>query len=186
MTEEKIKDTAEKQEDSKLHEEASEAVEEAASEAVNDVEATAEEVEANAAKQESERYMRLMAEFQNYKKRVDREKSDIRQYANEKIIVEQLQILDNFERALASDATSDPEAYAKGMKLIFDQLKDSLEKAGLSELTAEGEDFDPNKHNAVMTDSSGVMESGKVSKVMQKGYSLNGKVIRPAMVMVAE
>ncbi|MBQ6622504.1 MAG: nucleotide exchange factor GrpE [Mogibacterium sp.] len=134
---------------------------------------------------ESERYMRLMAEFQNYKKRVAKEKSDIRSYANEEIIGELLAVLDNFERALANDPTADAEGYAKGMELIFTQMKTVLEKAGLAEVEALGEDFDPSKHNAVMTEDSEEYDSGKVSKVLQKGYSLNKKVIRPAMVAVA-
>lgn len=138
---------------------------------------------AAAEEQESERYMRLMAEFQNFKRRAAREKSDIHAYANEKIVGELLPVLDNFERALATDAV-DAEGYAKGMELIFQQLKTALEHAGLAEIAALGEEFDPNLHNAVMTEQSEEHEDGKVSKVLQKGYKLNDKVIRPSMVAV--
>jgi len=134
----------------------------------------------------NERYMRLMAEFQNYKKRVAKEKSDIREYATEKLIVELLPVLDNFERALASSAEDDPAAYAKGMEMIFTQMKTELQKSGLKELDVLGEEFDPKLHNAVMTEEHEEIESGKVSKVLQKGYALNDKVIRPAMVAVAK
>ncbi|WP_314011428.1 nucleotide exchange factor GrpE [Mogibacterium diversum] len=132
------------------------------------------------------KYLRLMAEFQNYKKRVAKEKSDIHSYANEKIVTELLEVLDNFERALATDNSTDVEGYAQGMKLIFNQLLGVLTKSGLVEVKALGEEFDPNMHNAVMTADSEEYDSNKVCSVLQKGYTLNGKVIRPSMVTVAK
>ena len=135
--------------------------------------------------QESERYMRLMAEFQNFKKRAAKEKTDIHAYANEKLMNELLPVLDNFERALETK-TDEVESYAKGMELIFSQMKTALENHGLREIEALGETFDPNKHNAVMNEESEEYESGKVCKVLQKGYELNGRVIRAAMVAVAK
>lgn len=128
------------------------------------------------------KYMRLMADFQNYKRRVEKEKSDIYAFANEKLVSEQLAVIDNFERALMVE-TADT-GFAEGMKLIFKQLTDVLEKAGLEEIKAHGEDFDPNFHNAVMTEDNPEFESGKVTEVLQKGYMLNKKVIRPSMVKV--
>ncbi|MBQ8151558.1 MAG: nucleotide exchange factor GrpE [Firmicutes bacterium] len=146
-------------------------------------EAKAEEASEKAEQEdESTRYMRLMADFQNYKKRVAKEKTDLYQYANEKIVTELLAVLDNFERALEQEAGD--EGFKEGMQLIFKQLTDVLEKSGLAEIAALGEDFDPNLHNAVMTEASEEYESGKVSGVLQKGYTLNGKVIRPTMVKV--
>jgi molecular chaperone GrpE len=139
--------------------------------------------EAEAAEAESERYMRLMAEFQNYKKRVAKEKADIHAYANEKIISEFLPVIDNFERALATE-TEDNEAYAKGMQLIFEQFRKALENAGLEEIKAMDEEFDPNVHNAVMTDNVEDKDDGIITKVLQKGYKLKDKVIRPSMVAV--
>lgn len=132
--------------------------------------------------EESERYMRLMADFQNYKRRVENEKSDIYAYANEKLVTQLLEVLDNFERALEHEG--EDAGYAEGMNMIFKQLTDVLSKSGLEEIKALGEDFDPNFHNAVMTTDDSNYESGKVTNVMQKGYTLNGKVIRPSMVMV--
>lgn len=132
---------------------------------------------------ENSRYMRLMADFQNYKKRVEKEKSDIYSYANEKIATELLAVLDNFERALEHDG--EDKSFKEGMEMIFKQLFDVLEKAGMEEIPALGEEFDPNFHNAVMNEETDEYESGKVSGVMQKGYTLNGKVIRPSMVKVA-
>ena len=128
------------------------------------------------------KYLRLMADFQNYKKRVEKEKKDLYSYANEKLVTELLAVLDNFERALAHEDSGD--GFKEGMEMIFKQLMDVLEKSGLAEIAALGEDFDPNFHNAVMTEETEEYESGKVSGVLQKGYTLNGKVIRPSMVKV--
>ena len=143
----------------------------------------AEEEAKKAEEAESERYMMLMAEFQNFKRRVAREKSDIHAYANEKIVGDLLPVLDNFERALDTEG-GDLEAYAKGMQLIFEQLKKALENAGLEEIKAMDETFDPNVHNAVMTESLEDKEDGTVTNVLQKGYKLKDKVIRPSMVAV--
>ena len=185
--EEKEKTAAEEvMEEASEEAEAEEPEEEKAEEkAEADAEAESEEKkeEASAEEQESERYMRLMAEFQNFKRRAAKEKSDIHAFANERIIGDLLPVMDNFERALETE-TEDIEGYAKGMQLIFEQMKTALEKAGLKEIEALGLDFDPNVHNAVMTDNTEEYENDKISKVLQKGYKLNDKVIRPSMVAV--
>ena len=171
----KAEETEEKVEKEKVEEEVAEEKEEVQE----------EPKEESAEEQESERYMRLMAEFQNFKKRAAKEKTDIHAYANEKLMNELLPVLDNFERALETK-TEEVESYAKGMELIFSQMKTALENHGLKEIEALGETFDPNKHNAVMTEESEEYESGKVCKVLQKGYELNGRVIRPCMVSVTK
>ena len=157
--------------------------------------AEAEEEEASgaeevAATQEEEdmktKYLRLAADFQNFKRRTEKEKSDIYAYANEKFALDLLDVIDNFERALIHQDDCKDEKMKEGMELIFKQLQGVLEKNKITEIPALGEDFDPNVHNAVMTNASEDYESGKVSAVLQKGYKLNNKVIRPAMVMVAE
>ena len=142
-----------------------------------DAEANSEEDEAVNTK-----YLRLMADFQNFKRRVEKEKSDIYAYANEKLVSQLLDVIDNIERALLNEEADD--SYVEGMKMIFKQLTGVLEKAGLEEINALGEDFDPNFHNAVMTEDNDDYDSGKVTEVMQKGYLLNKKVIRPSMVKV--
>ena len=141
--------------------------------------------EENAAEDEAlnTKYLRLMADFQNYKRRTEKEKGDIYAFANEKIVSELLNVIDNFERAL--DAGSDGDSFVEGMNLIFKQLQGVLEKAGVVEIEALGKDFDPNFHHAVLTEDSTEYESGKVTAVLQKGYLLNNKVIRPTMVKVA-
>ncbi len=132
----------------------------------------------------SDKYTRLMADFQNFRKRTEKEKADVYSFANEKIMTDLLQVIDNFERALGSECQD--QAYAEGMQMIFKQLTDILKSAGLEEIEAVGHDFDPNFHHAVLTDSSPDFDSGKVTEVLQKGYKLNGKVIRPSMVKVNE
>ena len=148
---------------------------------------TGGEADADAKDESSDdKYVRLLAEFQNYKRRTAKEKTDIRTYANEKIAGDLLPVMDNFERALATNAGDDPEAYAKGMAMIFDQLKTALNNVGVKEVEALGEDFDPTRHNAVIHSESEEYEEGKVCMVLQKGYELNGKIIRAAMVAVAK
>lgn len=130
------------------------------------------------------KYLRLMADFQNYKKRTEKQKSEIHAYANEKIVLKLIEVMDNFERALGADA-SEGDSFKEGIEMIFKQLSDVLTDAGVKEIEAESTVFDPNFHNAVMMEDTDKVESGMVSEVLQKGYTLNGKVIRPAMVKVA-
>lgn len=132
--------------------------------------------------EDDNKFIRLMADFQNYKKRAEKEKSDIYAWANEKIVTNLLSVLDNFERALEHE--SKDEQYVEGMKLIFKQLTDALTAAGLEEINADGQPFDPNFHNAVMTCDDEGYDSGIVVEVLQKGYTLNGKLLRPSMVKV--
>lgn len=129
------------------------------------------------------KYLRLMADFQNFKRRTEKEKSDIYAFANEKIISGLLDVIDNFERAMATGNAED--SFFKGMEMILKQLLGVLDRAGAEEIKALGEDFDPNYHNAVMMEDSTEYESGKVTEVLQKGYTLNNRVIRPSMVKVA-
>lgn len=157
---------------------------EAADEACDAEEAEkAEEAEETEETEDADaKYMRLMADFQNFKRRTEKERNDIYAYANEKIVTDLLEVIDNFERALEHDSAD--AQFVEGMEMIFNQFKDVLEKAGLEEIKAMGEDFDPNFHNAVMTGDDDNFESGKVIEVFQKGYLLNNKVIRPSMVKV--
>ncbi|MCL1983000.1 MAG: nucleotide exchange factor GrpE [Clostridiales bacterium] len=131
------------------------------------------------------KYLRLMADFQNYKRRSEKEKADVYSYANEKLVGELLDVMDDFERALSHEADASG-SYVEGMSMIFKNLKTVLERSGLEEIDALGADFDPNVHNAVMTSADSGFESGKICDVIQKGYKLNNKVIRPSMVKVAE
>ena len=128
--------------------------------------------------------MRLMADFQNYKRRTEAEKSNVYAYANEHIVLRLLEVIDNFERALDHKDTAE-KAFAEGMEMIFRQLLDVLKNSNVEEIEALGREFDPNFHNAVLMEDTDEYESNTVSAVLQKGYTLNGKVIRPSMVKVA-
>lgn len=175
MTEEKV--TAEEilEEEEKVEEETAETPEEPE---VKEPEKT-EEDEAMEAK-----YMRLMADFQNFKRRTETEKANVYAYANEKIVLKLLEVMDNFERALDHKESAD-DAFAQGMEMIFKQLSDVLKNSNVEEIEALGKEFDPNFHNAVLMEDTDEYESNTVSAVLQKGYTLNGKVIRPSMVKVA-
>lgn len=151
----------------------------------------AAEAEAKEEKKEEDeelqaRYLRLAADFQNFKRRAEKERKDIYAYANEGLMAELLSVLDNFERGLAVSEETAGKGMLEGMQMIFKQLLGVLEKNGLKEIEALGLDFDPNFHNAVMMAPSEDYESGKVAEVLQKGYTLNGRVLRPSMVKVAE
>ena len=130
------------------------------------------------------KYLRLMADFQNYKKRSEKQKTDVFAFANEKIATQLLDVVDSFDRALGHEAEA-AESFKEGMVHIFNQLKDVLAGFGVKEIEVENVEFNPNFHNAVMMEDTDAVESGNVSAVLQKGYTLNDKVIRPAMVKVA-
>lgn len=135
--------------------------------------------------EESEdKYKRLQAEYANYMRRTQQEKETIGIFANEKIVTDLIPVIDNMERAL--DACEDKEdALYKGVDLVYKQLKASLEKFGVEEIAAEGLEFDPNVHMAVMQESVEGVEPNQVVMVLQKGYKLGVKVIRPTMVKVS-
>jgi molecular chaperone GrpE len=130
--------------------------------------------------------LRLAADFQNFRRRSEKERSDVYAYANEKIVVELLDVIDSFERAMDNPWEAGEARVMEGMALILKQLQGVLEENHVKEIQALGQPFDPACHNAVMTEASPSVESGSVAKVLQKGYMLNKKVIRPAMVSVAE
>lgn len=129
-------------------------------------------------------FLRLSADFQNFRRRSEAEKADIYAYANEKIVLQVLEVIDNFERAMSSAPEDDK--FAEGMTLILKQLEEVLSKNNVIEIEALGKAFDPAFHNAVMTEKTEGKEAGEVTKVLQKGYTLNNKVIRPSMVVVSE
>lgn len=130
------------------------------------------------------RFQRLQADFINYRKRVDREQARIRLHTISEIITEILPVIDNFERALNSADGSNDE-FKKGVEMIYRQLVKVLEKEGVEVIPTVGEVFDHNRHEALMQVEEDKKESGIILEELQKGYILDGKVIRPAMVKVA-
>ena len=132
-----------------------------------------------------DRWVRLAAEFDNYKKRTGREFSTLVKNAGESLITELLPILDNIERALQAPQTSDEaRSFAQGFEMIRQQFLEKLERAGMKEITAEGESFDPTRHEAVMAVENGDQPADTVVNVVEKGYTLNEKVLRAAKVIV--
>lgn len=132
--------------------------------------------------------LRTIAEYSNYRKRVEKEKQDLLKYGNEKIMTDLLQLMDNFERALSS-IDRENEALLpviSGVEMIKKSFDELMTKYGITELEALGETFNPEAHHAVMTGESEGAESNTVIEIFQKGYKLHEKVIRPAMVKVSE
>jgi molecular chaperone GrpE len=130
-----------------------------------------------------DRTLRARAEFDNARRRADRERSDFLQFAAMDLVREILPVLDDFERALQVD-TADRE-YAKGVELIYQRLFDTLKKLGLEPIEAQGKPFDPNLHQAVERVDTEEAEDQTVLGEFQKGYNFKGKLLRPAMVRVA-
>ncbi|MDY3987324.1 MAG: nucleotide exchange factor GrpE [Peptoniphilaceae bacterium] len=130
-----------------------------------------------------DQFVRLQADFQNYRNRAERDKQDTVRFANERLIVDLLEVVDNFERAIATEKEHD--AFFQGMEMIDHQIRSILEKNGVEEIVSDGAVFDPNLHNAVLSEESDTVESGHVIETMVKGYTLHGRMIRPAMVKVA-
>jgi molecular chaperone GrpE len=134
-----------------------------------------------------DRLLRKQAEFENYRKRVDREKSEFTQFASSELMKELLNTLDSFDLALrnASADGSGRENTLRGFELIYKQIQDTLARFGLKPIEAKGKMFDPNYHQAVSTQASKDLEENIVIEEMRKGYTLNGRLLRPAMVTVS-
>lgn len=131
--------------------------------------------------------MRIAAEMVNTLRRKDEETNRLLKYSNESLITELLPVIDNFERALNVNATSnDVESYQKGMTMIYNSLKNILEKFEVKEIEAIDKEFDPSFHQAVMQEEKEGTKENIVIEVLQKGYTYKDKVIRPAMVKVSK
>ena len=136
-----------------------------------------------------ESLLRNQAELQNYKRRKDEEVSKILKYKDEDIIKELLGVLDNFERAIRmddNDLTDEVSRFLEGFKLIYSNTVNILSKFQVKEIDAEGVEFNPDYHHAVLTDHDENKPAGVVLEVLQKGYMYKDRVIRPAMVKVNE
>lgn len=136
-----------------------------------------------------ESLLRNQAELQNYKRRKEDEVSKIMKYKDEEFIKEILPVLDNFERAIKmddNDLTDEVSRFLEGFKLIYTNMINILGKFDVKEVDAEGVEFDPNYHHAVLTDHDDNKPAGVILEVLQKGYMYKDRVIRPAMVKVNE
>lgn len=131
-----------------------------------------------------DKFMRLQADFANYKRRTEAQKTEYVELGVKKIVNDLLPVLDNFERAL--DSIEEKDSTYDGILMIKNQLTDVLKKEGIVEMKALGEEFDPTYHHAVLTEDSDEYDSGYVIEVLQKGYLINDKTLRPAMVKVSQ
>ena len=145
----------------------------------------------NELQEESEKnhdlYLRSEAEIENIKKRNKKDKEEWVKYANESLIKEILSVVDNLEMAIShSQDENSVQALREGVALTLKGLRDTLEKSGLEEIKAEGESFDPNYHHAVSEQTDENVETGTILQQLQTGYTLNKRLIRPAMVIVSK
>ena len=132
-----------------------------------------------------DRLLRKHADFENFRKRIEKDKREFQQYALSDIVGDLIFILDNFERALShADESSNPE-YRKGVELIYRQLRDLLEKRGLKIIESKGQMFDPNFHEAVAREPRNDVEEGTILEELQRGYFFQNRLLRPAMVKVS-
>jgi molecular chaperone GrpE len=150
-----------------------------------------EELKAKAAKADEnwDKYVRAVADLDNYKKRAARERSDAVKYANEALIEKLLPIVDNFEAALAaanSPQGGSVDSLKTGIQMIFTQMKNFLSESGVEEIDALNKSFDPNLHEAVSQQAVEGVPEGQVVQQMRKGYRYRERLIRPAMVVVAK
>jgi molecular chaperone GrpE len=163
--------------------------EDAVSQSLKDSPHENEALEARARDFES-KYLRTYADFENYRKRVSKEKDEVAQAVSERILREVLEVKDHLELALShgKDKEGSPELVSlrQGVELTLRQLQSFLSKSGVEEVKAQGEKFDPAIHEAIQQDETAEVAPGAVSRVFQKGYRMNGRLLRPARVSVAK
>jgi molecular chaperone GrpE len=130
-----------------------------------------------------DRLLRRQAEFDNFRRRAERDRADVVEYANTESVRAILPILDDFERALKLESTD--KVYARGMELIYNRLFEALKKLGLEPISSKGQKFDPNLHHAVDMVETSDVDDHTILEEFQRGYNFRGRMLRPAMVKVA-
>ena len=130
--------------------------------------------------------LRKAADFDNYRKRVERDRREMVELAAQDLLSELLPVLDDFERALEADVAPGAESYRDGVELIYKQLQDLLKKRSVTPIEAVGTDFDPHVHQAVVHEDSTTHRDGEVIAELRRGYRLGDRLLRPAMVKVAK
>jgi len=140
------------------------------------------------AEEEHDKYLRLYAEFDNYRKRIQRDLADFRKYANEQFALELLTVVDHLGLALkhAAEGGDTIQGLREGVELVYKQLRDILEKFGIKAFQAEGQPFDPSRHDAMMQSVTDEVPQNAVVQVMQEGYLYHDKVLRHAKVSVSK
>ena len=158
------------------------------SQAASDASSTPDEIEEVRRERDAlqDRLLRTAAEFDNYRKRVDRDRRELSEFAAADALVDMLPIIDNLERALQAPSGGESDGLRKGVELIHRQMLDLLRKRGVKPIEALGTDFDPNIHQAVVHELSDQHREGEVMEELQRGYRLGERLLRPAMVKVAK
>lgn len=133
-----------------------------------------------------DRLLRKTAEFDNYRKRTDRQRAELSQQIAGDVLETLLPVVDDFERALQVEAGPEAETYRKGVELIYKQLMDVLARRGVKAIEAVGQPFDPRFHQAITYESSPGRSEGEVIEEVRRGYTLGDRLLRPAMVKVAK
>ena len=160
-----------------------ETVEEVVEETVETAEPTAEEKLTAELNETKDRLLRVMAEYDNFRKRSQKEKEMAYGDTKASTIAEFLPVYDNFERAMSADAT-DLDSFKKGIEMIFNQYGETFKKLGVESFGEKGDEFDPNIHNAVMHGEDDTLPENSISDVFSTGYKTGDRVIRPAIVKV--
>jgi molecular chaperone GrpE len=138
-------------------------------------------------KNQQDKYLRMYAEFENYKKRAARDQEEFSKYANERLLKELLPVVDNLERAIVhTKDTKEPEKILEGLELILKQFLEAIGKFGVTGFESILQPFDPTKHQAIGQTESEEHEEGTVIEEIERGYRLNDRILRPALVIVSK
>ena len=184
-TTEEVKDTETKDSDAKDAGKTENAAQSATSEASDAETEKLKKKYEDALAEQKDKYIRLYAEFDNYRKRTEKEKAQNFDFGAREVIEKLLPVVDNFERALGTvDPEDEVDAFTKGVRGIYKQLEKMFEDLEVKAIPAEGEKFDPNLHNAVMTDTESDVEEDTITQDLLKGYTYKGQVVRHSMVKV--
>ena len=184
-TTEEVKDTETKDSDAKDAGETENAEQGATSETSDAETEKLKKKYEDALAEQKDKYIRLYAEFDNYRKRTEKEKTQNFDFGAREVIEKLLPVVDNFERALGTvDPEDEDDAFTKGVRGIYKQLEKMFEDLDVKAIPAEGEKFDPNLHNAVMTDTESDVEEDTITQDLLKGYTYKGQVVRHSMVKV--
>lgn len=184
-TTEEVKDTETKDSDAKDAGETENAEQSATSETSDAETEKLKKKYEDALTEQKDKYIRLYAEFDNYRKRTEKEKAQNFDFGAREVIEKLLPVVDNFERALGTvDPEDEDDAFTKGVRGIYKQLEKMFEDLEVKAIPAEGEKFDPNLHNAVLTDTESDVEEDTITQDLLKGYTYKGQVVRHSMVKV--
>ncbi|PZI50969.1 nucleotide exchange factor GrpE [Staphylococcus aureus] len=182
-----IDDSVEQAEESKGHLQ-DEAIEETSDEnVIEEIEPKDQKINElqQLAEENEEKYLRLYAEFENYKRRIQKENEINKTYQAQRVLTDILPAIDNIERALQIEGDDETfKSLQKGVQMVHESLINALKDNGLEVIKTEGEAFDPNIHQAVVQDDNPDFESGEITQELQKGYKLKDRVLRPSMVKV--